>query len=904
MAKYLSCNVCGGRGYLGELRCLNCRGLGTAAILENSLVGWREALDPFSISARRAAKNANRIIDVVIIILGAFSLLYFLFFAGDFFIKNYWDLENLLKLRVWIFFWLGSLLFFLLSARKRREKYFRKPIPRRGWGEEVLKLGTVSGWDEARPLLTKKVIDISLSFYPEAKTAIENAVLLASSLGNAEVLPIHLFAALLKVRQTAVFFGRAGVAPSAVNDRAERSLEKIPKDAGGNPMISNVAASIVLDAYNEALKAREPGAGIPELMIALSQDDSVIQIVEDVGINQKTVVNVAAWLRINRFLRERVSRYRRAAAYRPTGNLDRAMTAVATPTLDRYCHDLTRAAQFGRLPFSIGREKELNAVFRVMEGGHNSALLVGEAGVGKSSVLYELAERMVEEDVPEILRDKRLLVFSVNDLVAGADPSEASGRLMAALADIARARNIVLAVENIDALVGVSEGGVDLFDIFSQELAHGYFFAIATTSPQRFAEAIERRGAAGAFTKIEVLEPEEDEAVKMIMAVVGGIEYDQRVFFSYAAIEKSVQLSSRYLHDRALPEKAMVVLREAAQAVRKTRGENKIVDGEDIAAIVSEKSHVPVTAVTAKESEKLLNLETRLHERVVGQEEAVKAVSAALRRARAEIRSQKRPIAAFLFLGPTGVGKTELAKTVAAEYFGDESAMIRLDMSEYQERDSIARLVGVPGDSKGGLLTEAVRGKPFCLILLDEFEKAHPDILNIFLQVMDDGRLTDNQGRTADFTNTIIVATSNAASGYIQDAVRAKKSVEEIKSDLMLRELKAIYKPELLNRFDGVIVFRPLTADEIEQIAWLMMGGITDNLEKRSINFRATDEAVKELAAVGFDPVFGARPMRRVIQEKVENALAEALLKNEISRRDTAVLEPNGVIRIEKAEKL
>jgi ATP-dependent Clp protease ATP-binding subunit ClpC len=791
----------------------------------------------------------------------------------------------------------------LLAARRRRAKYSWKAILRRGWGEAPAALSELSGWEEARPLLAHAT-DVSLSYYPEAKTAIEDAVLLAASAGNAEVLPIHLFAALVKARPAAIFFGRAGVAPSAVRERAERVIDKIEKGVAQNPAIGNALGSDLLNAYGEALAAREPGVGIPELMIVLADDDTILQIIEDVGINRETLVNVAAWLRINRGLRERLSRYSRVASYKPTGNLDRAMTAVATPTLDRFCHDLTRAARFGRLPFSLGRETELAAIFRVMEGGHHSAILVGESGVGKSSILYEMAERMVAEDVPDILRDKRLLSFSVNDLVAGATPAEASGRLMEALSDIARARNIVLAVENIDSLVGVSEGGVDLFDIFAQEAARGYFFAIATTTPARFAEVVERRSAAGAFTKIEVLEPEDNEAIRMIMAVIGMIEYDQKVFFSYAAIEKAVKLSGRYLHDRALPEKAMAVLRESAQAVRKARGENRVVDGEDVAAIVSEKSHVPVTAVTEKESEKLLNLEKHLHDRVIGQEEAVKAVSAALRRSRAEIRSKNRPIAAFLFLGPTGVGKTELAKTVAAEYFGSEEAMIRLDMSEYQEKDSIARLVGVPGEKSGGLLTEAVRARPFALLLLDEFEKAHPDILNIFLQVMDDGRLTDNQGRTADFTNTIIVATSNAASQYIQDAVRAGKTAEEIKSDLMLRELKTFYKPELLNRFDSVIVFRPLTADEIEEIAWLMIGGITDNLAARNITFRATDDAVKELAAIGFDPVFGARPMRRVIQEKVENALADSLLKNEIGRRDTAVLEPGGVIRVEKADKL
>jgi ATP-dependent Clp protease ATP-binding subunit ClpB len=311
-----------------------------------------------------------------------------------------------------------------------------------------------------------------------------------------------------------------------------------------------------------------------------------------------------------------------------------------------------------------------------------------------------------------------------------------------------------------------------------------------------------------------------------------------------------------------------------------------------------------VTAVTSSERDKLLNLEERMHERLIGQDEAVTAVASALRRARAELRAKNRPIAAFLFLGPTGVGKTELAKTIAATYFGAEKNMIRLDMSEYQQPESVNRLIGVPGETGGGLLSEAVRREPFALVLLDEFEKAHPDILNIFLQVMEDGRLTDNEGRTVDFTNAIIVATSNAGSQYIQDAIRAGRNTDEVKAGLLNTELKGIFKPELLNRFDGVIVFKPLTADEIERVAWLMIGRLTDELEARGIAFSATDAAVRELAAIGFDPVFGARPMRRAIQEKVENALAEVLLKEEVGRRDQVILEPGGVIRVEKGKKL
>jgi ATP-dependent Clp protease ATP-binding subunit ClpA len=300
-----------------------------------------------------------------------------------------------------------------------------------------------------------------------------------------------------------------------------------------------------------------------------------------------------------------------------------------------------------------------------------------------------------------------------------------------------------------------------------------------------------------------------------------------------------------------------------------------------------------------------MNLDQIMHERVIGQDEAVKLVVSALRRARAELRDEKRPIVNLLFLGPTGVGKTELAKTVAETYFGNENSMVRLDMSEYQNQDSIARLLGVPGSNRGGLLTEAVRKTPFAVLLLDEIEKAHPDILNIFLQVMDDGRLTDSLGRTVDFTNVILIATSNAGSQYIQDEVTKGTSTELIK-DALIRggALREIFRPEFLNRFDGTIVFKPLTQDEIFQVAGLMLKGVAKRLLTKGITLTVTPEAQTELAKAGFDPIFGARPLRRVVQEQVDNALANYLLTGEIGRRDEVIFDVGGQIRVEKAQKL
>jgi len=369
-----------------------------------------------------------------------------------------------------------------------------------------------------------------------------------------------------------------------------------------------------------------------------------------------------------------------------------------------------------------------------------------------------------------------------------------------------------------------------------------------------------------------------------------------------------VKLSDRYLHDRFLPEKAINLMEEVATMVRTSRGERQIVTAQDVAKVLEEKTGIPAAQVTEDEAQKLLHLEEDMHHRIIGQDEAVKMIAAALRRARVDLREGKRPIATFLFLGPTGVGKTELAKTVAATYFGSEDTMVRLDMSEYQDASSVSRLIGAApgysGSEAGGQLTEAVRRNPFTLVLLDELEKAHTDILNLFLQVFEDGRLTDSAGRTVDFTNTIIIATSNAGTPYIQTAVGEGKTIEQMKQALLETELRGIFRPEFLNRFDGVIVFTPLTQEQVLAIAKLMLAKVGAQLEAKGIHLKVTDAAAIELATAGFDPLFGARPLRRVIQERVQDSLATFLLQNKLGRRDTAVLDAGGKITIEKAEAL
>ena len=528
--------------------------------------------------------------------------------------------------------------------------------------------------------------------------------------------------------------------------------------------------------------------------------------------------------------------------------------------------------------------------------------MVGSDGVGKEAVIHGIAQKMVEEEVPEILQDKRLIKISLPHLLAAGSPAQMQERFLHMLSEIARSKNIVLALTDIEQLADAAHA--ELASLLIDALARHLTFVIATTTPQAYASFIEHGMLGHAFSVIRLEEPSTDEAIAILESKIGMMEGEQQVSFSFAALSACVTLSHRYMHETFLPEKAIDIAKEVALSVKKIKGSGAMVSADDVAEIISEKSHVPVTQVGEGEKETLLHLEDRIHGRVIGQSHAVSAVANAMRRARVNLAASNRPLASFLFLGPTGVGKTELAKTLAEVYFGGEQNILRFDMSEYQNKNSLERLIGQPGDSKGGLLTEAVRKQPFSLLLFDELEKAHPDILNLFLQVMDDGRLTDSLGQTVDFTSTIVIATSNAGTSYIQEEVAKGVDIAKIKIGLMEEKLQEYYRPEFLNRFDEVIVFEPLTLDAVTQIAYLLLEKVKDRLDVKGIHLEIEDAAVAELAQKGYDPQYGARPLRRVIQDQIDNQIATILLEQKADRGDTLWLRAGGMIEIKKREAL
>ncbi len=636
-----------------------------------------------------------------------------------------------------------------------------------------------------------------------------------------------------------------------------------------------------------------------------------------------------------------------------------------TPTLDSLARDLTQIAREGSLDPVIGRSKEIQRVIEVLSRRtKNNPVLIGEPGVGKTAIAEGLAQQIVNNEVPEILRDKRVMTLDMGTVVAGTKyRGEFEDRLKKVMDEIRQAGNIILFIDELHTLIGAggAEGAIDASNILKPSLARGELQCIGATTLDEYRKYIEKDAALERrFQPIMVDEPTVEESIQILTGLRDRYEAHHRVSITDEAIEAAVKLSDRYISDRFLPDKAIDLIDEAGSKVRlrsyttppnlkelemrleevrkekdaavqsqefekaaslrdteqrlreeleetkkqwkeKQGKENSQVTVEDVASVVSSWTGIPVVKLAETETEKLLRLEEILHSRVIGQEEAVKAIAKAVRRARAGLKDPKRPIGSFIFLGPTGVGKTELARALAEAMFGDEDAMIRVDMSEYMEKHSTSRLVGSPpgyvGFEEGGQLTEKVRRKPYSVVLLDEIEKAHPDVFNILLQVLEDGRLTDSKGRTVDFRNTILIMTSNVGAqslkynkyvGFnIQDG---EQEYKDMKSKVM-EEMKKAFRPEFLNRIDEIIVFHALEKKHLKKIVTLMAEQLVKRLAEQDITLELTEAAKEKISDEGYDPEYGARPLRRAIQKHVEDRLSEELLKGTVLKGQKVIID-------------
>jgi len=718
----------------------------------------------------------------------------------------------------------------------------------------------------------------------------------------------------------------------------------------------------ILDqSYKEAAKFKAPLVGTEHILIALIKESDCIavRLLNTLGVNvQKVYIDILTASGVDVSVAK--NEYSSGKGAKTKGK-------TATPTLDQYSRDLTEYAREGKLDPVIGREGEIGRVVQILSRRtKNNPCLVGEPGVGKTAIAEGLALKIVEGNIPDTIKEKRVVTLDLSGMVAGSKyRGEFEERIKKVISEVISDGNVLLFIDEIHTIIGAggAEGAIDASNILKPSLARGELQIIGATTREEYRKYIEKDAALERrFQPVVVEEPSEEEAVQILFGLRDKYEAHHQVRITDGALEAAVKLSSRYINDRYLPDKAIDLMDEAASKVRlstytsspdiknleqeikhledekekaikeeayekageikkqqeaaleqlekqkvledKQRQEKQLVVSEnEIAEIVASWTKIPVKKLAEEETERLQNLENILHQRVVGQEEAVAAVAKAIRRGRVGLKDPNRPTGSFLFLGPTGVGKTELSKALAEAMFGSENSILRVDMSEYMEKHSISKLIGSPpgyvGYDEGGQLSEKVRQNPYSVILFDEVEKAHPDVFNILLQVLDDGHITDSQGRKVSFKNTIIIMTSNAGAQNIIEPKRLgftsviddKEDYKRMKEGVM-DEVKKIFKPEFINRIDEIIVFHSLTKDNIKQIVGIMIKTIGKRSKSQmNIALETNESVVAHLAEVGFDPKYGARPLRRAIQTNIEDKLAEAILAGTIKEGDTVRIE-------------
>ena len=852
----------------------------------------------------------------------------------------------------------------------------------------------------------------------KAQEALQSAVAIAREAGQQAVEPQHLLRALIKEDDSLSVFllGRVGVNTASLGEEVRRAVESLPKVAGGNgeQFFSSDTSKVIQRAVDFTRTFNDKYASVEHLLLGLvAERGAVSDMLKRAGVTEKELVQA---------IRE----------FRKGATVDSQTSQQEFNALGKYAINLNEMARSGKLDPVIGRDEEIRRVLQILSRRtKNNPILVGEAGVGKTAIAEGIAHRIINGDVPEILKSKLIFSLDMGALVAGAKyQGEFEERLKGVVQEvIASDGEILLFIDEIHTLVGAGKtsGAMDAANILKPALARGELRTIGATTLDEFQKyfeqdkALERR-----FQKVMVDEPTTEDAISILRGLKERYESHHKVRIKDEAIIAAVELSHRYITSRFLPDKAIDLVDEAASRLRlemnsvpeeidtlnrrirqleiereairrendmerveslsrdieelkakeaalraKWQGERDLlqkiqqnkdsiehlkieaneaeragdygrvaeirygkiveaeqqisalqeqlrlttaagdamikeeVDSQDIAEVVSRWTGIPVQRMLSSEREKLLHMEEELHRRVVGQQQAIEVISDAVRRSRAGLNDERKPIGSFIFLGTTGVGKTELAKALAEFLFNDDSMMTRIDMSEYQERHSVSRLVGAPpgyvGYDEGGQLTEAVRRKPYSVVLLDEIEKAHPDVFNILLQVLDDGRLTDNKGRTVDFRNTIIIMTSNMGSHIIQENFSSAFTGEKVAEDVVERTREAVIemlkvqlKPEFLNRIDEIVMFEPLTRHDIEKIVDIQMGIISRMLQRNGVTLEYTPAARNLIAQMGYDPLFGARPVKRVIQREVVNDLSKRILAGEVDRERPITIDAEG----------
>jgi len=698
---------------------------------------------------------------------------------------------------------------------------------------------------------------------------------------------------------------RLGVKHADMQKKAEALIESAAIiDGVGKEYYLKLIESLVIVAFQNAIDTGEQYTHPRNLFVALSVsgDPAIAKVFDLFSLEEDTIQEAIIFGKWGRmfFGIKSIPAVLGGFIHNPARLrkrvINRSWTARPTPVLDQFSIDLTELAIREKVGFLIGHDEEMSVLLHTLSRpGKPNAILVGDPGSGKTSMIAHLAYRLIKDDVPSPLYDKRLVSLDLPALVANSTPEILVGRLKEVTDEVILAGNIILHIPELNNLFRTSreKGGMSIIDVILPIIKSQAIPVVGECFPREFKMYIEERtDFLDQFDAITINEISEKEATRFLVYQALLLEKQYKIFITFRSIEQSVKIAHRYFHTKLLPGSALDLLKQAIVTAKDDR--RKVLEVEDIIKIAETQTRIPIEKAGNIEAEKLLNLEETIHKKLINQFPAVSSVSRALREYRSGLSRKGGPIAAFLFVGPTGVGKTELAKILTKIQFGSGDAMIRFDMSEYQDKQSISRFIGSSNGENSGTLTDAVLKIPYSLILLDEFEKAHPDITNLFLQVFDDGRLTDNLGRTVGFENTIIIATSNAESEFIKTEIEKGRKSEDL-SDEIKKKLTNYFKPELINRFSDIIVFRSLTPDETKQVAKLLVGDVIGMLrEAQGIDLLVDDLALSEIARLGYSPVFGARPLRQTISENIRSVLAEKILRKEIIRGQATSLSFDG----------
>jgi len=792
-------------------------------------------------------------------------------------------------------------------------------------------------------------------FTERAQEAAQRAAEIIQRYGHNQIDTEHILLALIEQPQGVVpqILEILKVDPQILAERLDYILKTSPKASifgggAGQIFITPRVKRIIDLANEEASRFKDEYISTEHLFLAILSEKNTpaSRLLETTGITKERVSEAIMQLRGG----QRVTDPQAETRYR---------------TLEKYSRDLTQRAREGKLDPVIGRDTEILRVMQILSRRtKNNPVLIGEAGVGKTAIVEGLAQKIASNDVPEILMGKRVISLDLGAMIAGSRfRGEFEERLKASIEEVQRsAGEIILFIDELHTVVGAgaAQGAMDASNMLKPALSRGELQCIGATTLDEYQKHIEKDAAlARRFAPVFVEEPSSEDTLKMLMGLRDRYEAHHKVHFSDEALSAAVKLSARYVTDRHLPDKAIDLMDEAAAKLRvalysmppelknmksevdRLRAEeeqagverdyeraarmkaerlrkeeeynekrdqweaehklDEVVDVDDIAQVLAQWTGIPVSQMMEAESQKLLQMEDRLHERIIGQQEAIHAIADAIRRARSGLKDPRRPIGSFIFIGPSGVGKTELAKALAEFLFDDEDALVRLDMSEYREQHTVSRLFGAPpgyvGYEEGGQLTEAVRRRPYRVVLFDEIEKAHPEVWNALLQILDDGRLTDGQGRVVDFRNTVLIMTSNLGTEFVRQGgtlgflQKTDNDEERQAHEKIEKSLKSTFRPEFLNRIDEIIMFSPLTTEQMLEIVDLQMKEVRSRLEEHGLKVELTQKAREWLASVGYDPSFGARPLKRALQKYVESPLSVSLLSGEFTEGDTVIVD-------------